>query len=104
MPGAAEAVKQAGKTGTVKVIGLGLPSENRKYVHEGVTQSVILWKTKDLGYLTIKAAADLANGKLKPGATEYDAGRLGTLKIEGDSIVLGQPFIFNDGNIDQFDF
>jgi ABC-type sugar transport system substrate-binding protein len=104
VPGAAEAVKQAGKTGTVKVIGLGLPSENRKYVHEGVTQSVVLWKTKDLGYLTIKAAADLANGKLKPGAKEYDAGKLGTLKIEGDSIVLGQPFIFNKDNIDQFDF
>ena len=104
VPGAAEAVKQAGKTGVVKVIGLGLPSENRKYVHEGVTQSVILWKTKDLGYLTIKAAADLANGKLKAGVTEYDAGRIGKLKVEGDSIVLGQPFIFNDGNIDQFDF
>lgn len=104
VPGAAEAVKQAGKTGTVKVIGLGLPSENRKYVHEGVTQSVVLWKTKDLGYLTIKAAADLANGKLKAGAKEYDAGRLGTLKVEGDSIVLGQPFIFNKDNIDQFDF
>jgi ABC-type sugar transport system substrate-binding protein len=104
VPGAAEAVKQAGKTGTVKVIGLGLPSENRKYVHEGVTQSVILWKTKDLGYLTIKVAADLANGKLKPGATEYDAGKLGKLKVEGDNIVLGQPFIFNESNIDQFDF
>jgi len=104
VPGAAEAVKQAGKTGAVKVIGLGLPSENRKYVREGVTQSVVLWKTKDLGYLTIKAAADLANGKLKPGAKEFDAGKLGTLKIEGDSIVLGQPFIFNDSNIDQFDF
>lgn len=104
VPGAAEAVKQAGKTGTVKVIGLGLPSENRKYVHEGVTQSVVLWKTKDLGYLTIKAAADLANGKLKSGAKEYDAGKLGTLQIEGDSIVLGQPFIFNKDNIDQFDF
>jgi len=104
VPGTAEAVKQAGKTGTVKVIGLGLPSENRKYVHEGVTQSVILWKTKDLGYLTIKAAADLANGKLKPGAKEYDAGKLGTLKVDGDSIVLGQPFIFNESNIDQFDF
>ena len=104
VPGAAEAVKQAGKTGAVKVIGLGLPSENRKYVHEGVTQSVVLWKTKDLGYLTIKAAADLANGKLKAGAKDYDAGKLGTLKIEGDSIVLGQPFIFNKDNIDQFDF
>ena len=104
VPGAAEAVKQAGKTGAVKVIGLGLPSENKKYVHEDVTQSVILWKTTDLGYLTIKAAADLANGKLKPGATEYDAGRLGRLKVDGDSIVLGQPFIFNKSNIDGFDF
>ncbi len=104
VPGAAEAVKQAGKTGAVKVIGLGLPNENKKYVHEDVTQSVILWKTTDLGYLTIKAAADLATGKLKAGATEYDAGRLGKLKVDGDSIVLGQPFIFNKANIDGFDF
>ena len=104
VPGAAEAVKQAGKTGAVKVIGLGLPSENKKYVHEDVTQSVILWKTTDLGYLTIKAASALATGQLKPGATEYDAGRLGKLKVEGDSIVLGQPFIFNKSNIDGFDF
>ena len=37
VPGAAEAVKQAGKAGQVKVIGLGLPSENRRYVKEGVT-------------------------------------------------------------------
>ena len=29
VPGAAEAVKQAGKAGAVKVLGLGLPSENR---------------------------------------------------------------------------
>ena len=56
VPGAAEAVKQAGKAGEVKVIGLGLPNENKRYVHEGVTQSVILWKTEDLGYLTVQAA------------------------------------------------
>ena len=49
VPGASEAVKQAGRTGAVKVIGLGLPSENRRYLKEGVSQSVILWKTADLG-------------------------------------------------------
>jgi rhamnose transport system substrate-binding protein len=81
-----------------------LPSENRKYVHEGVTQSVILWKTTDLGYLTIKVAEDVANGKLKPGDTTYHAGRLGDLEVKGDSIILGKPFIFNNENIDQFDF
>ncbi|HEX5175650.1 MAG TPA: substrate-binding domain-containing protein [Chthoniobacteraceae bacterium] len=104
VPGAAEAVKQAGKTGTVQVIGLGLPSENRKYVKEGVTQSVILWKTIDLGYLTVHAANALATGALKPGAKSFHAGRLGDLAIEGDNIILGTPFIFNKENIDQFDF
>ncbi len=104
VPGAAEAVKQAGKTGAVKVIGLGLPSENRRYLKEGVTQSVILWKTIDLGYLTVHAAHSLATGGLKPGATAYTAGRLGAMELRGDNILLGQPFIFNRENIDQFDF
>ena len=104
VPGAAEAVKQAGKTGSVKVIGLGLPSENKRYVKEGVTQSVILWKTVDLGYLTVQAATALAKGELKPGATTFKAGRLGEMQIRGDNILLGEPFVFNKENIDQFDF
>jgi rhamnose transport system substrate-binding protein len=104
VPGAAEAVKQAGKTGKVKVIGLGLPNENKRYVHEGVTESVILWNTMDLGYLTIYAGAALAKDELKPGAKSFKAGTLGTFEIKGDNILLGKPFIFNKGNIDQFDF
>jgi ABC-type sugar transport system substrate-binding protein len=104
VPGAAEAVKQAGKTGVVKVIGLGLPSENRRYVKEGVTQSVILWKTQDLGYLAIQAITAVVKSELKPGATTFKAGRLGELQIQGDNILLGKPFVFNKDNIDQFDF
>lgn len=103
-PGAAEAVKQAGKAGQVKVIGLGLPSENRRYVHDGVTESVMLWNTADLGYLTIYAADALAKDQLKPGATSFKAGALGTFEIKGDNILLGKPVIFNKSNIDQFDF
>ena len=83
VPGAAEAVKQAGKTGAVKVIGLGLPSENQRYVKEGVTQSVMLWKTVDLGYLTIEAATALAKGELKPGATKFNSKRLGEIGDQG---------------------
>ena len=104
VPGAAEAVKQAGQTGKVKVIGLGLPNENKRYVHEGVTDSVILWNTGDLGYLTIYAGTALAKGELKPGAKSFKAGSLGTFEITGDNILLGKPFIFNQGNIDQFNF
>jgi ABC-type sugar transport system substrate-binding protein len=103
-PGAAEAVKQAGKTGKVKVIGLGLPNENKRYVHEGVTDSVILWNTMDLGYLSVYAGIALAKGELKPGATRFRAGSLGSFEIKGDNILLGKPFIFNQANIDRFDF
>lgn len=104
VPGTAEAVKQAGKAGKVKVIGLGLPNENKRYVHEGVTESVILWNTMDLGYLTIYAGTALARDQLKAGATSFKAGAMGTFEIKGDNILLGKPFIFNRGNIDQFDF
>ena len=104
VPSAAEAVKQAGKAGRVKVIGLGLPSENRRYVKEGVTDSVILWKTEDLGYLAVQAAFAAASGTLKPGDKTFKAGRLGEFQIQGDNIMLGKPFIFNKDNIDQFDF
>ncbi len=104
VPGAAEAVKQAGKVGKVKVLGLGLPSENRAYVKDGVTQAVILWKVEDLGYLTIAAATALAKGELKPGATTFKAGKLGEIQLQGSDIVLGQPFVFTKENIDQFDF
>lgn len=104
VPGAAEAVKQAGKTDSVKVVGLGLPNENRRYVKEGVTPSVVLWNVGDLGYLTIQAAAAVAKGELKQGDAAFKAGRLGELKIDGSDIVLGKPFVFTKDNIDQFDF
>jgi rhamnose transport system permease protein len=103
VPGAAEAVKQAGRT-DVKVIGLGLPNDNKRYVHEGITEDVVLWNTADLGYLTVVTAHALANGRLKPGDATLPAGRLGTVTIAGDNVLLGEPFTFTKDNIDQFDF
>ena len=103
VPGAAEAVKQSGRT-DVKVIGLGLPNDNKRFVHEGITDCIVLWNTMDLGYLTVRAAAALKEGTLKPGATSIESGRLGKIEIQGDNILLGKPFLFTKDNIDQFDF
>lgn len=103
-PGAAEAVKQAGKTGKVLVTGLATPNDMKAYVKEGVVKSVVLWNTIDLGYLTVHAAEALANGKLKAGDKTIKAGRLGEKVIEGDQILLGKILIFTKDNIDQFDF
>ncbi len=47
------------------MIGLGLPNDNKRYVHEGITDCVVLWNTMDLGYLTVTAAAALKEGTLE---------------------------------------
>ncbi len=103
VPGSAEAVRQARRT-DVNVIGLSLPNINKPYVHGGVVQAVILWNTRDLGYLTVLAAAKLVGNTFAPGATSIDAGRLGTLDVRGSEIILGAPLLMNKGNIDKYDF
>lgn len=103
VPGAAEAVKQSGRT-DVKVIGLGLPNDNKRYVHEGVTDCLILWNTMDLGYLAVYASDAIARGGLKAGAKAMTAGRIGRVEIKDDNVLLGKPFTFTKENIDGFDF
>jgi len=103
-PGAAEAVKQAGKSGSVLVTGLATPNDMKSYVHDGTVKSVILWNTMDLGYLTVRTAEALASGKLKAGDKSIEAGRLGSKKIDRDQVLLGKILVFTKDNIDQFDF
>jgi rhamnose transport system permease protein len=103
VPGAAEAVKQSGRK-DVKVIGLGLPNENKRYVQEGITDAVVLWNTMDLGYLTVHAAVQARRGTLKAGDAAIEAGRLKKLEIRGSDILLGMPFTFTKDNIGQYDF
>jgi rhamnose transport system permease protein len=103
VPGAAEAVRQAGRK-DLNVIGLSLPNINKPYVHGGYVQTVVLWNTRDLGYLTIHAGLQLVQGTLAVGATTMTAGRLGSIDIRGSEIILGPPLMFTKANIDKFDF
>ncbi|AHG92710.1 Periplasmic binding protein domain protein (plasmid) [Gemmatirosa kalamazoonensis] len=103
VPGAAEAVKQSGRT-DVKVTGLSLPNMCRPYIKSGVIESIVLWNTGDLGALAVATAQAVAAGRLKRGDTSFDAGPLGTFAVAGDQVLLGQPFVFNKSNIDRFNF
>jgi rhamnose transport system permease protein len=103
VPGAAEAVKQSGRR-DVRVTGLGLPGASRPYLKDGVLDSAVLWNTEDLGLLTVYAAHALGTGVLKPGVSSLAAGRLGTLSVEGDQVILGTPFTFTKDNVDRFKF
>jgi rhamnose transport system permease protein len=96
-------VRQAGRR-DIKVMGLSLPNMNKPYVHDDIVQSVILWNTTNLGYLTVRAAALAARGTLAPGATTLDGGKLGPIEVRGSEILLGTPLVMTKENIDQYDF
>ena len=103
-PGVAEAIKQAGLTGKVFATGLSTPNDMKAYVKSGVVKSVVLWNTVNLGYLTVYTARQLMDGVLKPGVTSMKAGRLGTVKVVGDNVMLGGTMIFTKKNIDKYNF
>ncbi len=65
---------------------------------------MVLWNTKDLGYLAVAAPAALARGTFPVGRSTFDAGYLGKVEIKGTEIILGAPVIFRKDNIDKFDF
>jgi rhamnose transport system substrate-binding protein len=104
-PASAEAVTKAGQCGKIAVVGLATPNAMKPYVNAGCVKSVVLWNPIDLGYAATYVIRAAADGKLKPGATSVDAGKLGKLNvINGSEILLGPPYIFDKDNIGKFDF
>lgn len=104
-PSAADAVTQAGLCGEVAVVGLATPNAMKPFVNDGCVQSVVLWNPVDLGYAAVYVMRAVVDGTLKPGDTEVEAGRLGTLQIvNGSEVLLGPPFIYTIDNINDFDF
>ena len=94
------------KNSDVKLTGLGTPNQMREFVKNGTVESFALWDPGKLGELAYYAAAALVSGDItgEPGET-FTAGDLGEYTIEDDkSIVLGPPTVFNEDNIDDFDF
>src|SRR3954454_11181278 len=95
--------------GKIVLTGLGLPSQMKKYVHNGTVKAFALWNPEELGYLAGYAVNALAEGKItgKVGQT-FTAGKLGKYKIikaaGGPQINLGPPFHFDIHNVDKFNF
>jgi rhamnose transport system substrate-binding protein len=104
-PASAEAVTKAGQCGKVAVVGLATPNGMKPYVHSDCVKSVVLWNPVDLGYAAMYVMRAAVDGKLKPGDTSVDAGKLGKLNvINGSEVLLGPPFIWTKENIDKYDF
>ncbi len=92
--------------GTVALTGLGTPNQMREYVEDGTVTSFALWNPADLGYLAAFAAQALASGEITGAEGDiFEAGRLGEYEVGADAtVLLGDPFVFDAGNIDDFDF
>ncbi len=101
-PGAARAVIAAGKAGKVKIWGLSLPSENRKYLKDGTVNGLILWDPAKLTYVTAKLVNDYLDGK-KPTDGMVLKG-IGKLKVSPDGVVIMPGIVITKENVDQFDF
>ena len=104
-PASAEAVTRANLCGKVAVVGLATPNAMKPYVKSDCVKSVVLWNPVNLGYAAVYVMRAVVDGKLKPGATEVTAGKLGSLKVvNGSEILLGAPFVFTRQNINDFNF
>ena len=90
---------------TVKVAGLGLPSEMKEYVGEDkVCPYMYLWNPIDVGNCAAYMIKALADGKAGAAGTEFTADNGKTYTITaGDpaetQIIVGPPFAFNGDNI-----
>lgn len=103
VPAAAEAVRQEGLSGKIKVTGVSTPRDMRDYVKDGTVKSFILWSPIDLGYLTIHVCDLLRKGKMPESGT-IEAGRLGRIQVKDREVLLGAPLKFTRENIDRYDF
>ncbi len=92
--------------GKVALTGLGTPNQMREFVEDGTVTAFALWNPEDLGYLAAFAAKALIDGDIegKEGDT-FTAGDLGEYTVGANGeVLLGDPFVFNAENIDDFDF
>lgn len=103
---AARYISDSAYAGEVLVTGLGTPNQMREYVEDGTVEAFALWNPEELGYLAAWAAHALVTGEIsgEEGDT-FEAGDLGEYAVgaEGE-ILLGDPYVFDADNIDDFDF
>ena len=106
LPAAAAVLDTAQYRGKIMITGLATPNEMKKYVADGTVKQFVCWNPANLGYLAAYAAVELASGAItaKTGVS-FVAGKLGKYTIvDGHTIVLGKPFVFDKANINQFNF
>lgn len=105
-PGVAQAVTEAGKIGEVITTGYCSPNTVRDHIKSGAMPFSVLWNPADLGYLTVWAATQLHEG------VAFEEGSVDVPGLESDVrwlpedeiLLLGDPMVFTEANVDDHDF
>jgi len=106
---ASKAMQDEGLCDTVKVSGLGLPSEMVDYTLNGCAPEFALWSFVDLGYLTYYTTYLILSGEIEGVEGEtFEAGRMGTYTITKDPtrdaglrILMGPFSVYNKDNVEE---
>ena len=108
MLAAAKTITQT--TTSVKLTGLGLPSEMEPYIGTeglGICPRMYLWNPRNLGALSAYTLFELCNGEITGAQGDSFSCPLGRFNVtlDGDGvneIVLGEPFGFDRSNVSEW--
>lgn len=105
IPGVAQAVQQEGKAGKVAVIGYGSPATVEPFIKSGVMKESILWDAYELGYLTVWAGKMAAEGKEFEPENKVE-GIENPVKWDAENkiLLLGEPLVITEDNVEDYDF
>jgi simple sugar transport system substrate-binding protein len=92
--GAAQAVKEKGLAGKVRVYGSSLPSMVGEYIKDGIIGSVFFWRPKDSAYAAAAVAYKLL--KKEPLKAGMNLGVPGWDKITIDKNEFGVPILYGE--------
>ena len=104
---AAQVVQSRGIAETVKVTGLGLPSEMRDFIKDDTVEAFQLWSPYNEGWLAVHFALGVLDGSIKNTVGEtFDVPNLGTITINEKNAMNTQAELtkFDKSNIDDFNF
>lgn len=102
---AAKYLSQSSPKGDVKLTGLGAPDDMRPYIEGGTVDAFVLWDPARPGELAGRVAVALASAQVTGRKGQmFLAGDLGWYQItENGVITLGEPTVFDAGDIDDHD-
>jgi rhamnose transport system substrate-binding protein len=102
---AAGVARERGLKDTVKVTGLGLPSEMAEFVLDGTCQGFQLWNPPYEGYIAVYLVwAEKKDGFVPSPGAVFSAGMLGDRSIlpNGQILSLETPMLYDNSNIREY--